>query len=189
MHTSLGLVALAVFLLAPSPAQVPSWQPSYDHARLEGKKTGKPVAVIIGSGKQGYDSLTDEGRLSRTTRKVLAAHYVPVYVNVDTPEGHRLAEAFGVTEGTGLVLSDRTGELQAFYHDGTLSNEDLRYYLRRYANPHLVVRTTEQVPSEYVSYYPPQESPAPAQSLQPYVPVQPFIPASFGGFGGGGGGC
>jgi hypothetical protein len=186
MYTSLGLVALAGFFLAPSP-ETPAWRHSYHQAREEGQRTGKPLAVVIGSGQQGYEALADEGQLSPMVRKLLAAKYVPVYVDVKTSAGRRLAQAFAISEGTGIVLSDRSGELQAFYHDGALADADLVYYLRRFAEPGRVVQTTEQVPSEQTSSYPPQADPSAGSSAQPYAPPSSAAPVMFGGFGGGGG--
>jgi hypothetical protein len=185
MYTSLGLVALAGFFLSPS-LEAPSWRHSYHQAQQEGQRTGKPLAVVIGSGKQGFNALDDEGQLSPGVRKLLAAKYVPVYLDVKTPSGKQLAEAFAISKGTGIILSDRSGELEAFFHAGTLADADLVYYLRRFAEPGRAIRTTERVPSEQVSQYPPQEDPASGSFAQPYVPTYSAAPIGFGGFGGGG---
>src|SRR5262249_11839992 len=82
--------------------------------------------------------------------------YIPVFVNTDTDAGKRLARAFEMSSGKGIVISDRTGALQAFWHEGDLSNQNLARYLQRYSDPNLAVRTTEMNPSQPVSYYGPE---------------------------------
>lgn len=171
MYTSVGLVAVVgLFLSPPAVDEAPSWRHNYSLARQEGQRMGKPLAVVVGSGEQGYHALAAEGQLSRTACKLLARHYIPVYVDLSTPTGQQLAEALALTEGVGLVLSDRSGQFQAFYHQGALADEDLVYYLRRFADPHRLVRTTEEVTSR-VSSSSLASSPATA-------PVPSFVPAA-----------
>jgi hypothetical protein len=184
MYTSLGLAALAGLFLPSSLPEGPAWRLSYTLAREEGQRAGKPLAVVVGSGKQGFDKLSTEGQLSRDAQKVLASTYVAVYLDLDNPQGRKIADQLGMTQG--IVISDRGASVQAFRHDGTLSNADIAQYLRRYADPSHVVTTTERPQTQQtVSYYPPAETYAPAQN---YVPAQSYAPAiapSFGGFGGG----
>jgi hypothetical protein len=191
MYTSIGLVALAGVLTAPAATDVPTWRSSYGSARQEGGKEGKPLAVVFGSGQQGFDGLSQQGKLSPQTRQLLAEQYIPVYVDAATPAGKELASAFSISRGTGLVISDRSGEVQAFYHDGRLTDDTLAQYLKRYASGNHVVRTTEGTTTQRVSYYPAQSGSVPGQAVR-YAPVQRYVPATFGGFGGfggGGGGC
>ena len=60
--------------------------------------------------------------------EVVAKHFSQdrafnLFGKLEEEELHKLAEAFAITKGCGLVLSDRSGESQAFYHDGDLSSE------------------------------------------------------------------
>jgi hypothetical protein len=144
MYTSMMLVAMATFTSAAESADGPAWQTNYGAARKLGAGQ-KPLAVFIGSGKQGWNKVAEEG-LSSESRKVLAERYVSVYVNVDTAEGQRLARAFRMSNGLGIVISDRTGELQAFRHEGDLAERDLVRYLLRYGDPDRVVTSTETNP-------------------------------------------
>ena len=114
-------------------------------------------------------------------------------MDTESREGKRLASAFQVTESTGLVVSDLTGDYQAFRYNGTLSDKDLTHSLKRFANPDRVVSTTVTSVQERVSYYPPQTTngtttypAAPSYGTTTY-PQASF--GSFGGFGGGGRGC
>src|SRR5215470_5211183 len=125
MYTSLLLTALVgVVPVLPKPG-VPSWRHDYDQARKEGQKASKPLAVFIGAGSGGYGQVSQEGKLSAEAGRLLAAHYVCVYLNTDTPQGRRLAAAFNLKDKAGVVLSDRTGEYQAFHHAGALSDDEL----------------------------------------------------------------
>jgi hypothetical protein len=201
MYTSILLVAL-VGIEPPLPErEAPTWLRDYDQARKEGQRASKPLAVLIGAGEEGYDQVSQEGKLSREASRLLAEHYVCVYLNTDTPQGRRLAGAFNIKQKAGMVLSDRTGDYQAFHYPGALRDDELTGCLKRFADPNLVVRTTATSPYERVSYYPPQTTtaPAPASSVLTYPaapnyyypPVNYGYPAFGGGFGGGfgRGGC
>jgi len=96
--------------------------------------------------------------LSAECRRHLASHYVCAYVDTSTESGKRLADAFELPGGQGIIISDRTGGVQAFRHEGTLSNADLGAYLERYAGERAIT-TTETADSIRGSSYeaPPKE--------------------------------
>jgi hypothetical protein len=175
MTTSLALLALSSFLASSTGAEKPNWLTDYAVARQLGRVVQKPLAVVVGSGQEGWEKLSQEGKLGKETNRLLAANYVCVYLDTTSSYGQRLAGAFNLTQGSGLVLSNRAGELQAFHHSGNLGEASLGSYLRRYAEPQHVVRQTESATVERVSYYPPSyQSVAPTQ----YAPTQ-FAPAQF----------
>jgi hypothetical protein len=156
MYTSLTLFALSG-IMAATPT--PSWQKDYDSARRVGKSEGKPLAVFIGSGPKGYEKIADDGKLDRQAQTTLARKYVCLYVDIKREAGERLARAFRLDSG--IVISDRTGSIQAFRHEGSLPNRDLNRYLERFSDPDLEVRTTTTHTTERLSYYPPAESVTP----------------------------
>ena len=128
------------------------------------------MAVVIGRGPSDWDAVTRDGKLDTSVAEVLGASYVCVYVDTTTDRGRMLADAFEMKSG--LVLSDRTGEKQAFRHEGTLSNGDLARVLQRYSAPDRVVTRTETHAQTEIRYYP-YESPAPAVAAPSYfVPVR-----------------
>ena len=143
MFTSVVLVALTSFVAHEEMAVRPSWLKDYGIAAEQGTAQQKPLAVFIGTGETGWDEVSKDGSLGREANDLLAAHYVCVYLDASKEEGRRLAKAFAVNEGMGLVLSDRTGKLQAFHHDGELNATDLEKVLRRYSDPERVATTTE----------------------------------------------
>ena len=61
---------------------------------------------------------------------------------------------FELSGGTGLVISDRTGQLQAFRHEGALDGADLKAYLERYGAPERAVTATETHSASRTSLYP-----------------------------------
>jgi hypothetical protein len=75
--------------------------------------------------------------------------------------------------GQGIVLSDRPGTNQAFWHEGTISSADLVKTLQKTAHLQVAAQTTE---TNYVSHFTPSAA----------VPVmqQAVQPSFFGGFGG-----
>src|SRR5436305_2248053 len=139
MYASTLLIAR---LGVPGAADTPTWLTDYQAARKESATAGKPLAVFLGTGKTGYEKLArDGGELSAECRRHLASHYVCLYVDTSTESGKRLADAFEMPGGQGIILSDRTGGVQAFRHEGTLSNADLGAYLERYAGDRAVTTT------------------------------------------------
>jgi len=59
--------------------------------------------------------------------------------------------------GQGVVISDRTGQLQAFRHAGELNGSELVSRLQRYADGSRVVTTTDTLTSGRTSFYGPQD--------------------------------
>jgi hypothetical protein len=178
MYTSLALFALSGVFAPSAVSAEPAWIRDYGLARKQGVSENKPLAVFVGSGKKGWEQVSQEGALGKNVKQVLAENYVCVYLDTDQQAGRKLAGAFEFSEGPGLVLSSRKGALQAFRHEGELSNRELARYLTRFSDPEQVVRHTEtvpQAPPQYISYY--------------QAPVQPVVPVMYnGGFGGGFGG-
>jgi len=175
MHPSFVVVALTALLSPMSGSASPSWLKDYGAARQQGRDEQKPVCVIIGSGKAGWVQLSQEGRLSADAKRLLADNYVCLYVDTEHIAGRELAASFEI-DGPGIVISDGTGEVQAFRHEGDLPNDRLVQYLRRFADPDRVATATETNPAPVVSYYEPPAAPV-------YAPVYPvsFAPA-MGGF-------
>jgi hypothetical protein len=178
MYTSVAWFALSGFLAFSAIPEQPGWVREYRKARQLGKKEEKPLAVFIGSGKAGWEQVSKAGRLAPDVKRLLNDHYVCVYVNTDEEAGKRLAVAFEIPDGLGVVISSRSGDLQAFRHEGDLTDEALASYLGRFANPQQEVTVTETNPPPRVSYY---------QPVQPYYPPMGGFAPSFGGFGGRGG--
>ena len=157
MYTSLVLLALTGFTSSAENVEAPSWQTDYSLAKKQGEGDKKPVAVFIGSGKEGWDKLVRKGSLGKEHLKALANSYVCLYLDTTTPDGKRMAKLLDINNGLGLVISDHTGAVMAFHHEGDLASADLAKYLTRFADPERVVRTTETNPGTQSRsyYYPP----------------------------------
>lgn len=154
MYTSFSLLALAGFLVAPAPSasHEPTWWRDYRLAQEAGLKEQKPLAVFVGNGYGGYHKLAQEGQLTDSVKQVLADSYVCVFLDTASPNQEGLIKALAVTKGNGLIISDRTGNVQAFHHDGQMAQTELAKNLQHFAEPGVEVRTT--VTNVRVSYYP-----------------------------------
>jgi hypothetical protein len=186
MYTSLVFFALVGSFAPSATPDGPQWLRDYATARKQARTEKKPLAVVVGSGKTGWEKLSREGRLGKEVNNLLAENYVCVYVDAGQKAGERLASALELEDGLGIVLSDRTGELQAFRHEGDLANGDLARYLRRYADPDRVVDSTDSNPGSEQPAAVSQPVYAPAGGYRSFYPMG----GGFRSFGGGGrGGC
>ena len=190
MYTSVMLVALSGSVVASYAAHDLAWQTDYAQARKMGESERKPLAVFIGTGATGYDKVCRDGKLSAEVQKLLADNYICVYVDASTPAGEKLVKELAMTQPMGLVISDRTGQLQAFYHQGDLPETAMTQWLRRFADPNVVVRTTVVNDDSRVSMY---YSPNGANGFAGYAPngyMNGYQPAMwYGGGGCAGGNC
>lgn len=146
MYTSVVLLALTG--LTPT-AESPRWQTDYAAAHRQAAERGKPLVVVIASGPVGWQKLSREGKFDATIEQLFGENYQCCYLDSSTEAGRRLAAAFEMSSGLGIVISDRTGQVQAFWHEGDLANADLARYLRRYADPTRPVSVTETNPSHH----------------------------------------
>ena len=137
--TSLATAAVAGLLASGSLANQPAWQTDYRAALAQATEQHKPVAVFIARGGAGFDRLVTEGAVGAEAARALRKNYVCLYVDTTTTRGRELAGAFQLTEG--LVISDKTGGVQALRHQGSVSQADLANYLTRYATPGQVAAT------------------------------------------------
>jgi hypothetical protein len=171
MNTALVSLALAGILNAPS------WQTSYVDAQRDAVALKKPIAVVFAPGPNAWSKVIQEPRPAAEVTKLLTDQYVCVMVDTQSDEGKRLAQTFQITTDRGLVISDRTGSLQAFWHQGELSNESMTRYLTKFADPTVVVTGTETLaPARPTVYQQPQ--PAYFQQPQPGFFQQPaFAPS------------
>lgn len=153
MYSSLALVALLGLSTSAVDEASPKWNSDYVAARNQGRKESKPVAVFVGKGKSGWNQLSKDGSLGEAAQKILAKDYVCVYVNAGEENGRTLSEAFEIKNGPGLVISDHSGKLQAFRHEGDLADAELTRQLRRFADPERAVSGTESLQVRRSYYY------------------------------------
>lgn len=179
MHTSIALVALVA-----ATTEAPPWlKTDYAVARRQGAQNKKPLVVLLGSGKTGWNRVVQGSEVSREVEKLLKEHYVCVHVDTSTEAGKDLARQIKVPDGVGVVISDRSGDYQAFRHQGTLSNNDLDSYLRRYSDPDRVVTQTETSSSRRASFsVNPEFANPPSFSTYPTFPTYQSSPTYSGSY-------
>lgn len=155
MHTSVIAIALAGFLAARLPtanSPEPEWWRDYSAAQEKGRQKKKPLAVFVGSGSGGYESVSREGRFSDLVKSTLAEKYICVYLDGSVRSAQEMINALDI-ESRGLVISDRSGKYQAFHHNGALAQADLAKHLADYANIDTPIRSTVTNSPSRVSYY------------------------------------
>jgi hypothetical protein len=119
--------ALGFLVAAPSP----EFAPTYAKALATASAQQKPVAVFIGQGTDGFTKLVTDGGVTTEAVQALKTQYVCVYVDTTTEAGKDLAGSFQMTEG--LVISDKTGNLQALRHEGLVPAVSLTQYTQTYS--------------------------------------------------------
>jgi hypothetical protein len=160
MYTSVMFLALSAGAVPSTmiPA-APTWRSDYSLAVKEGQRVKRPLAIFVSPGAEGWDKVIGDGRLDKEAKELLRGHYVCVYLDSTKQHDRQLADQLELSNGRGVVLSDSTGEKQAFWHAGTLTTEQLHHYLRKYADPQQVVTRTEIVaearPQAAPTYYAP----------------------------------
>lgn len=174
LSTSLAAATVAGWVLTGSVTPIgPTWQDSYRLAIAQATELQKPVAVFIGNGPTGATRLVREKELGSDAIDLLRKSYVCLYVDTATPAGKELASSFGMDRG--LVISDRTGGVQALRHEGDLANSNLTEYLRRYKNVSQVAST------EFAGLAKAPTAPA-VQPVTGFSPAMMYPGTGFGGF-------
>ncbi len=160
MMFSTSLAALAVSgLMANANLVPPTFVTDYSKALSISVAQSKPIAVFITAGSSSQ-LLKDEGMGSESV-KLLRDSFVPMHVDTTTAKGAELAKTFEMKEG--LVISDRSGHLQALRHGGTVSPTELQEYLAKFSATTTVATTVYQglgaapaaatIPTYSVPYY------------------------------------
>lgn len=162
MMFSTSFAALALSSLLANANLAPAWVTDYSKALKMAADTRKPIAVFISAGSSDR-MFKDEG-MGSDTAKMLRDSFVPVHVDTSTAAGAELAKQFEMKEG--LVISDRTGNVQALRHGGEVSPSQLQGYLTKYAEG------TKPASTEY------QGAGAPAPATAPVSPASYYVPYS-----------
>lgn len=144
VHTeSQAALDLSLAVAALDRRETPRWLNDLGAACKLGSRQRKPLAVVIGTGPENWDRVSRDGALSPEANRLLAEHFVCLYVDRDGKEGKALASALEIAGPTGLVLSDHSGKVQAFHRDGALANADLERHLQTYADPERAAQAME----------------------------------------------
>ena len=189
MYTSLAVLAMVGSLAGNIPAQQDlNWLNDYRQARVQAAGQ-KPLAVVVGTGKAGWGQLVKDGLDSRA-KELLASNYVCLYADRSTDAGRKLAAALEIGGDTGLVISDRSGQTQAFSHSGELSSADLNRALERYSEPAREAQTTESLLALSPTAYPGVLTPGVVSAWGgPMGGYGGYMGGYGGGYGYMGGGC
>jgi hypothetical protein len=184
MYTMMAVVALATSVSTSSLSPNPSWLNDYGIAQARVAIVGKPMAVFLGSGQDGWRTVVRDGAMTPAVSKLLAEKFVCLYVDTSTSAGSALAGSFQVAS-RGLVISDKAGTAQAYSLSGDLTGSELVRTLEKYADTAEAAQATETIVREApatvrpVVYQAPAARPAvityPAQPS--YVPQYRVVPS------------
>lgn len=136
--------ATAAGMLPANLSTEPTWLNDYATAQTRVLAIKKPMAVFVGSGKDGWGKVVRNGSIDPAINKMLANKFVCVYIDTDTAAGRTLATAFEVAS-KGLIISDKAGTTQAYSLSGDLTREELSQTLVKYAELDKEVTATESV--------------------------------------------
>ena len=168
MFNAIALMVLASNLATANVAS-PTFSTDYSHARSEVATQRKPMAVFVGTGKDGWNQVVTQSPMDTTVKDMLASKFVCLYIDRNTTQGKDLAQKFDLADSDGLVISDRSGNLQAYSHQGKLETSEITRVLTTYAAPEMPVQKTESnIPA-----------PTPAPVYVP-APVMMSYPATSG---------
>ena len=168
MTTSMTLVLVS--MLTPSAATTVSWQNDFATAQEMAREQHKPLAVFLTS-TPGVEQIKLGASFSSDVYSTLAQDYVALVVNVDTAAGQALLPQFGMPKTGGIVVAERTGQYQAFRHEGDLIVRTFEDRLTRYAAPSFVYSATESNPGHEA---------APVSTIAPTAPTMNYSPSMFG---------
>jgi hypothetical protein len=141
MSTTTCLLALNLLTTsAPSPA----WNRDYALAMRQAETAKKPVAVFIASGSHRWKTFCEDSEPGPQVRRLLADHYVCVYVDAAQPSEKALARAFEAGDQPLLVLSSLNRSSQAYRHSGTLARATLAQVLEFHATQETVAPWQEE---------------------------------------------
>jgi hypothetical protein len=163
--TTLAAAAVSGLLASGSLATQPAWQTDYRQALAQATEQQKPVAVFIARGGAGVTRLVSNEGIGADAARLLRQNYVCLYVNTATESGKELAGSFNMTQG--VVISDKTGAIQALRHEGTVSQADLTKYLTEQAQ-------TGQTVVQTAVYGAPVQPAAPPTVIYPPQTYQPM---------------
>src|SRR5262249_7618659 len=113
MCTSVLYFAFAGLGASAAAPAAPVWLTDYRQARAQAKNAQRPLAVFVGTGKDGFHKVSRDGILSADVQKALARSYVCLYLDVSQANAKKLAGEFQIGTGRGLVISSRAGDAQA----------------------------------------------------------------------------
>lgn len=142
---------LALQLVGPS-ASAPDWNRDYDLALRRAEAAKKPLAVIVGTGREGWKAACEDGDLGPEVRRLLADHYVCLYVDASQAAEQELVQSFEAGRAPLVVLSTRDRAYQAYRHSGPQANASLARALRRHATEETASPSPPSPPATAVYY-------------------------------------
>ncbi len=143
--------ALTTSLYSANVPQKVNWLTNYQMARTISADQKKPLVVIVGKGESGWDQVIQDGKLDMNLMQKMARSYVYLYIDSTSEQGAKLAKGLDVHQSNGLIITNRSGDLQAFYHDGQIKQSQMENLLDKYQDIAQVITTTDTLQPKVVS--------------------------------------
>jgi hypothetical protein len=155
MNSSIiGVALVAALFPAHNASLAPSWLHDYREARDVVSREHKPLVVVIGSGKTDWANLAKPAEQDETINQTLRSKYVCLFVDTDTNDGQKLAKSFEMS-GPGVVISTRTGEVEAYRKAGEVPATELAKELVNHTDDAYVAKKLAPPPAPVQpAYYP-----------------------------------
>lgn len=148
MLSYLATAMLAMGVLASESAPL-EWQSDYGKALAETRADNQPLLVVLdepGSAEARVEpAMLGDGKASERKFRLLR-RYHRCHVDVTTPYGKKVAEAFKVRKFPHMAIIDKTGSSVLFARSGKMDEAEWDATLEKYQDG------TKPTPSRRVSY-------------------------------------
>jgi hypothetical protein len=175
MYTFMAMIALTTSFSTANLSPTPTWLTDYGIAQQRVTAAGKPMAVFVGSGQEGWSKVLKDGALDAGLKRLLADKFVCLYVDTETTTGRALASSFEVAT-RGLIISDRKGTAQAYSLSGALTKAELAQTLEKYADARTLQYTETVVRDAPATVVRPASVSYPATVSYPTVSYPTYAP-------------
>lgn len=143
MHRILVLL-LTILALSPARADEISWLTTLDAAQAEAQRTGRPIFFNCYVNWAGGSVLMDSVVLrTPLLSEWIPEHFTPLRINMQTPDGKRLAEHYGIDGYAYYLVLDAEGEVIHRISGGAKAPE-FKALLEQSLSPKTSLRGTRQ---------------------------------------------
>jgi hypothetical protein len=123
MTSAIVSMAVSASMMAANPP-APQWDADYGRALLLAQTTQRPLLVVLDKPAVASQRNTQVSLIKDVTQAALLANYELCHVDVTTPYGAKVAQAFGAKQFPYVAITDKTVSAIVYRKAGPLSNAD-----------------------------------------------------------------
>jgi hypothetical protein len=124
-----AMVAVSTFAVTPSKVE---WQADYGTALAATRSDQRPLLVVLDIPSNPQAALNGDLLAADGEQAKLLESYELCHVDVSTPYGQKVAEAFRATQFPHTAIIDRTGAVVIFKKPGQMAAEEWNATLAKY---------------------------------------------------------